>query len=83
MEESPGSADVLAVRQQPKHFPKAVVMPNCPNCRSNDVVGFTLSPAGQALRFTHCRDCEHRWWIGREEAAALRLPDVLATLSAA
>jgi hypothetical protein len=49
----------------------------CPNCRSRDVVGFALAPAGQPLRFSHCRGCEHRWWTETEGGSTVRLPDVL------
>ena len=52
-------------------------MDSCPRCRSRNVVGFTLTPTGRPLRFTHCRSCEHRWWTDVEGRAALRLPDVL------
>lgn len=51
-------------------------MDTCPQCRSTDLVGFTLAPAGETLRFSHCRDCEHHWWTTVEESA-IHLPDVL------
>jgi hypothetical protein len=53
------------------------VMQTCPHCRSGDLVGFTLAPAGQPLRFNHCRSCEHRWWTDLEEGTSVRLRKVL------
>jgi hypothetical protein len=55
-------------------------MDSCPHCRSRDLVGFTLAPTGQPLRFAHCRSCEHRWWTDLEGGAAIRLPDVLTQI---
>jgi hypothetical protein len=57
-------------------------MEACPQCRSRDLVGFTLAPAGQALRFAHCRTCEHRWWAD-PDGGALRLPSVLEKIASA
>jgi hypothetical protein len=54
-----------------------ITMTACPQCRSSDLVGFTLAPTGQPLRFSHCRGCEHRWWTDLEEGTAIHLPDVL------
>ena len=52
-------------------------MTACSKCRSEDLVGFELEPQGTPLRFTHCRNCEHRWWTSVSEASVIRLPDVL------
>jgi transcription elongation factor Elf1 len=52
-------------------------MKTCPHCQSQDIVGFTLAPKGHPLHFSHCRSCEHRWWVDVEVGNAVRLPDVL------
>jgi hypothetical protein len=53
------------------------VMETCVHCRSGDVVGFTLAPKGQPLRFCHCRSCEHRWWTDPRGGTAVPLTAVL------
>ncbi len=58
-------------------------MTACPSCTSTDVVGFTLAPKGEPLRFTHCRNCEHRWWGATAHDDTLSLPDVLGRIGAA
>lgn len=57
-------------------------MDMCPHCQSPDLVGFTLSPSGQQLRFAHCRACEHRWWGSAADGGALVLDDVLERIAA-
>jgi formate dehydrogenase maturation protein FdhE len=58
-------------------------MTTCPSCASADIVGFTLAPKGEPLQFTHCRNCEHRWWRQIEQTETLALGDVLGRISTA
>jgi transcription elongation factor Elf1 len=58
-------------------------MTKCPRCSSTDVVGFTLAPRGEPLEFTHCRNCEHRWWAEPQENTTLGLTDVLQRIGTA
>lgn len=58
-------------------------MTTCPSCSSSDVVGFTLAPRGEVLRFSHCRACEHRWWQAADAEITLGLPDVLGRIGTA
>lgn len=57
-------------------------MTRCPRCYSTDLVGFELAPKGQTLTFTHCRSCEHRWWIGGGADDSVALGDVLHHIAA-
>jgi formate dehydrogenase maturation protein FdhE len=57
-------------------------MTTCPACTSSDVVGFTLAPKGEPLRFTHCRNCEHRWWESTAEHDTVALDRVLSHIAA-
>jgi hypothetical protein len=52
-------------------------MSTCRSCASQDVVGFTLAPSGEPLRFTHCRNCEHHWWQAASDDGGLALVEVL------
>lgn len=56
-------------------------MTTCPSCTSPDVVGFDLAPKGEPVRFTHCRNCEHRWWHEVEQSTAVELEIVLDRIS--
>jgi hypothetical protein len=47
------------------------------------VVGFDLAPQGEAVRFTHCRNCEHRWWRQAAQASPVGLDVVLDRIAAA
>jgi formate dehydrogenase maturation protein FdhE len=57
-------------------------MTTCPSCASPDVVGFTLAPKGEPLQFTHCRNCEHRWWQAIEQRSTVALGVVLDHIAA-
>lgn len=50
----------------------------CPKCHSHDLFQVTLRPAGEAVPFTTCRHCEHRWWGQAGQTVAL--DEVLARL---
>jgi len=41
-------------------------MAACPTCKSADLVAVDLEIARERVQFSHCRSCEHRWWIGLE-----------------
>jgi hypothetical protein len=60
-----------------------LAMTTCPRCSSPDLVGFTLSPRGEALTFGHCRGCEHRWWRQEEAGPMLPLGEVLGRIGTA
>jgi uncharacterized protein YlaI len=49
----------------------------CSNCRSADVVDVQISLRDGAVRFYHCRSCEHRWWTDTEQESVIELGDVL------
>ncbi|MDP8970917.1 MAG: hypothetical protein M3N52_10580 [Actinomycetota bacterium] len=52
-------------------------------CGSANLVEIDLAPAGRPVRFSTCRDCEHRWWSDVAGTGALRLDDVLSLVAAA
>lgn len=58
-------------------------MSTCPSCHSPNVLGFTLAPAGDPMRFKSCRACEHRWWEHEGSGDELVLSDVLDRIATA
>lgn len=50
---------------------------SCPQCRSADLVDVQISLREGAVRFEHCRNCEHRWWTDAEQQSVINLGDVL------
>jgi hypothetical protein len=58
-------------------------MSTCPSCCSPDVIGFTLTPAAEPMRFRSCRSCEHRWWEHQPSGDELVLSDVLERIATA
>ena len=53
----------------------------CPACRSGDLVRVDLAPRGEALRFSTCRACEHRWWATPQDVT-IALDEVLEAVAA-
>ncbi len=58
-------------------------MQACPNCRSQDLTRVDMRIGEEKVRFSRCRDCEHRWWVGAVGARTIGLTDVLARVAAA
>jgi hypothetical protein len=58
-------------------------MAACPRCRSADLVRIDLRPGGGLLRFSACRNCEHRWWVRPGDHETVRLPDVVEAVAVA
>jgi transcription elongation factor Elf1 len=52
-------------------------MATCPQCTSSDLVSIAMALKGGRVNFSHCRTCEHRWWVDAAEGVRLVLPDVL------
>ncbi len=58
-------------------------MRQCPSCQSDDLVQIALKPSGEALLFSTCRACEHRWWEDTSQSHTVPLREVLEHVSAA
>ena len=53
----------------------------CPRCDSADLMTLSLTLNGGPVTFVHCRGCEHRCWIDREQGGHLELPAVLTKVA--
>lgn len=54
----------------------------CPKCRSTDQVKVGLKLDGRDVAFSHCRDCEQRWYTTAAGERRLSLDEVLALAAA-
>jgi hypothetical protein len=49
----------------------------CAGCGSTDLLEIELTADGSPVRFSTCRDCEHRWWTDLSETTRIGVADVL------
>ncbi len=53
----------------------------CEKCQSDDLLVVQLAPRDRQMRFTTCRNCEHRWWEDAEVGTDLRLDSVIEQIA--
>lgn len=54
-------------------------MHRCVKCGSSDLFEMDLTVSNGPAHFTHCRACEHRYWVEPDSTGTLAFEELLAS----
>jgi DNA polymerase III alpha subunit (gram-positive type) len=54
--------------------------PNCPACRTAELITISMTVAGTSLAFSTCHQCEVKWWF--KDGRPVELSSVIGLVGA-